>query len=587
MKRKILSVFFALALIVSMISVVSFAVEWETPKLSIEASYNNEQVKASIKIGPHTDLAALNFTLNYDSSKLSISGTPSGMDFFASAIVGTTSAGKITPTWQNINGASSKTEKEIFSVTFDVISGQSGDVQFTIENVSMTDKSGDNEVMEAGTGSILSAKVTIPAPTVAVTGINLNKTTLALTEGNSETLIATVTPENATDKTVTWTSSKPSVATVENGKVTAVAAGNAIITAKAGSFTATCDVTVTAAPCTHPNKTEVAEKASTCAEKGWDAYKKCNDCGQLFNASGNEISEIPYRALSTTHTGGTATCTTRAVCSVCNQPYGDYAAHQYTKQAKTADTLKSAGTCRDKAVYWYSCAVCDKVEKNDIHTFEGDKDANNHVGETTLVNVKDSVHNTQTPGYTGDTKCLGCNAIIASGTSIPADQHVAGDEWTFNGESHWKTCKVEGCDAIIESTKSSHTPSAWVNVGDGHHHQTCTVCERELTHEVCTFGQPLKYNATSHWEECTKCGNKQNEAAHEFLPDSDKCTGCDYTKSSTITIITPTQPGDSKPAEGNPSTGAVSSPVGYVFVGLAVVGALCLGAKKLTKKHED
>ena len=146
-------------------------------------------------------------------------------------------------------------------------------------------------------------------------------------------------------------------------------------------------------------------------------------------------------------------------------------------------------------------------------------------------------------------------------------------------------CAREGCNEQLD--KAVHTPSAWVNVGDGYHHQTCTVCERELTHEVCTFGQPLKYNATSHWEECIKCGNKQNETAHEFLPDSDKCTGCDYTKSSTITIITPTQPGDSKPAEGNPSTGAVSSPVGYVFVGLAVVGALCLGAKKLTKKHED
>ena len=53
------------------------------------------------------------------------------------------------------------------------------------------------------------------------------------------------------------------------------------------------------------------------------------------------------------------------------------------------------------------------------------------------------------------------------------------------------------------------------------------------------------------------------------------------------TIITPTQPADSKPAEGNPSTGAVSGPVGYIAIGLAVVGALCLGAKKLTKKHED
>lgn len=175
---------------------------------------------------------------------------------------------------------------------------------------------------------------------------------------------------------------------------------------------------------------------------------------------------------------------------------------------------------------------------------------------------------------------------ICGKTEGSALGHDHNGPWVTTDENeHWKVCAREGCNEQLD--KAVHTPSAWVNVGDGYHHQTCTVCERELTHEVCTFGQPLKYNATSHWEECTKCGNKQNEAAHEFLTDSDKCTGCDYTKSSTITIITPTQPGDSKPAEGNPSTGAVSSPVGYVFVGLAVVGALCLGAKKLTKKHED
>lgn len=175
---------------------------------------------------------------------------------------------------------------------------------------------------------------------------------------------------------------------------------------------------------------------------------------------------------------------------------------------------------------------------------------------------------------------------ICDKTEGSALGHDHNGPWVTTDENeHWKVCAREGCNEQLD--KAVHTPSAWVNVGDGYHHQTCTVCERELTHEVCTFGQPLKYNATSHWEECTKCGNKQNEATHEFLPDSDKCTSCDYTKSSTITIITPTQPGDSKPAEGNPSTGAVSSPVGYVFVGLAVVGALCLGAKKLTKKHED
>lgn len=175
---------------------------------------------------------------------------------------------------------------------------------------------------------------------------------------------------------------------------------------------------------------------------------------------------------------------------------------------------------------------------------------------------------------------------ICGKTEGSALGHDHNGPWVTTDENeHWKVCAREGCNEQLD--KAVHNPSAWVNVGDGYHHQTCTVCERELTHEVCTFGQPLKYNATSHWEECTKCGNKQNEAAHEFLPDSDKCTGCDYTKSSTITIITPTQPGDSKPAGGNPSTGAVSSPVGYIAIGLAVVGALCLGAKKLTQKHED
>lgn len=218
-----------------------------------------------------------------------------------------------------------------------------------------------------------------------------------------------------------------------------------------------------------------------------------------------------------------------------------------------------------------------------------------HVHTSHLTSVAAQAPTCTAPGNAAYWKCS-CDKLFSDDTATTettlaavtkaALGHDHNGPWVTTDENeHWKVCAREGCNEQLD--KAVHTPSAWVNVGDGHHHQTCTVCERELTHEVCTFGQPLKYNATSHWEECTKCGNKQNEAAHEFLPDSDKCTGCDYTKSSTITIITPTQPGDSKPAEGNPSTGAVSSPVGYVFVGLAVVGALCLGAKKLTKKHED
>ena len=90
--------------------------------------------------------------------------------------------------------------------------------------------------------------------TVNVTGITLSQTEAAVTIGGETlTLTATVAPDDATDKTVTWTSSDPTVATVANGVVTAVAAGTATITATATNGTddttddktATCTITVT------------------------------------------------------------------------------------------------------------------------------------------------------------------------------------------------------------------------------------------------------------------------------------------------------------------------------------------------------
>ncbi len=88
------------------------------------------------------------------------------------------------------------------------------------------------------------------ATKVAVTGVTLNKATLALAVGGSETLTATVAPATATVKTVTWASDNTAVATVDTtGKVTGVSAGTATITVTTtdGSKTAVCAVTVTAA----------------------------------------------------------------------------------------------------------------------------------------------------------------------------------------------------------------------------------------------------------------------------------------------------------------------------------------------------
>ena len=83
-------------------------------------------------------------------------------------------------------------------------------------------------------------------PVVAVTGITLSQSSVSLEEGASVSLTATVSPSNATDKNVIWSSSYPGVATVSGGVVTAVSAGTASITATAGGKSAKCEVNVTA-----------------------------------------------------------------------------------------------------------------------------------------------------------------------------------------------------------------------------------------------------------------------------------------------------------------------------------------------------
>lgn len=86
-----------------------------------------------------------------------------------------------------------------------------------------------------------------PKPTVSVTGVKLDQASLSLTVGGTGTLNATVQPDNATNKAVTWSSSNETVATVENGVITAVGAGTAdiTVTTQDGQKTAVCAVTVT------------------------------------------------------------------------------------------------------------------------------------------------------------------------------------------------------------------------------------------------------------------------------------------------------------------------------------------------------
>ncbi len=97
-------------------------------------------------------------------------------------------------------------------------------------------------------GKTAACQVTVNARIYNVESVSLDKTSITLTEGDSETLTATVSPSNATNKNVIWKSSNTSVATVNNGVVTALKAGTATITVTTedGGKTATCQVTVNA-----------------------------------------------------------------------------------------------------------------------------------------------------------------------------------------------------------------------------------------------------------------------------------------------------------------------------------------------------
>lgn len=191
----------------------------------------------------------------------------------------------------------SATDTELAKFQCKVDDGATGSLEVGLTNLEF----GSCQTFEYHTDrfSVAKTPVTITAAPKPATGITLNKSELTLTAGEDETLTATVTPEGSTD-TVVWSSSKTDVATVDSatGKVTAVAPGEAIITATAGTKTATCKVTVN---CGHASFTLFPEKESNCTEKGWDAYKKCDLCGKLFDMSDNPLTEIPYRALNDNH----------------------------------------------------------------------------------------------------------------------------------------------------------------------------------------------------------------------------------------------------------------------------------------------
>ena len=252
---------------------------------------------------------------------------------------------------------------------------------------------------------------------VEVESIHISKTELALNEGESTVLTATVMPQNATNQQVTWTSSNPEVATVsEVGKVTAVAAGTATITAKAKEKTAVCVVTVEKTevkPCGHEFDEGTISKVANCTEAG-ERRKTCKVCGEtkteVIAASGHKMgtASVTTEATCTTagvntskctnvgcthsttevikasgHKMGTASVTTEATCTIAgvntSKCTNAGCTHSTTEVIKATghkfDTGKitKKATATKKGMKKYTCTVCKDSKTEEIPALDAPK----------------------------------------------------------------------------------------------------------------------------------------------------------------------------------------------------------------------
>ena len=338
---------------------------------------------------------------------------------------------------------------------------------------------------------------TVTPEIIPVSQITLNKAETSISVGNSETLTATVAPENATLKALTWASSDEDVATVApDGTVTAVKAGAATITATAADGSgksAVCKVTVTGdtTPPAHEHR------YGDWSRDGTNHWHECTD------------ADCPERSES----------------------IKDTEAHIYTDDADT------------------TCNVCGYVRTVTPPAHEhryGDwsKDGTSHWHECTdndCPNREESIKDKAAHVYTddADTTCDTCG--YERTITPPAHEHRYGD-WSKDGTNHWHECTDADCPEQSESIKDKE---AHIYTDDAD--TTCNVCGyvRTVTppaHEH-RYGDWSK-DGTSHWHECTDndCPNREesikDKAAHVYTDDADTtCDTCGYVRTVTPEIV--------------------------------------------------
>ena len=292
-----------------------------------------------------------------------------------------------------------------------------------------------------------------------------------------------------------------------------------------------------AATCTE--KAVYYKSCTVCGEKGTETFEVGNILGHdwgEWQPNGNGIhSRICKRNATHKETvscsGGTATCQAKAVCSVCGQAYGQFAAHDFTAEVAEEQYLKSAATCTEKATYYKSCTVCG--EKG-TETFEVGNILGHDWGEwQSNGNDTHSRICTRNSGHKETVNCSGGTATCQAKAVCAVCRHEYGQLGThsFTAETveeqylksaatctekavYYRSCATCGLsakdtaeEAVFETRALGHDWGKWQSNGDGTHTHVCT---RDNTHKEtvsCSGGTATCVEQAT----CKDCGGKYGE----------------------------------------------------------------------------
>lgn len=231
MRRIYKSITAACVLVTVLSMLLMFSASAASIKYSVSGASGakGDTVTVSVNLSSDTKIWGANVSLGFN---------PNELEYVSCAQGGLVSGGSLFRNGSKVNFSGMYNAKSgtVFTVKFKILK-DSGTSSLSLSSTENTDENGNVYSCSASGASVTVVK--------SVTGISLNSSSFSLKKGETAQLTATVTPSDATNKTVKYTSSNSNIAKVDsNGKITAVGGGTAKITATAGGKSAVCTVSV-------------------------------------------------------------------------------------------------------------------------------------------------------------------------------------------------------------------------------------------------------------------------------------------------------------------------------------------------------